>query len=190
MRRSIILTALLVFSVVATASAQFVKPAPAQDVLNAALKEATSTRKHVYLIFHASWCGWCTRLDKMLADPEIKKIIEDNYVVTHLDILESQQGKKDSLENPGGIDIATKLGGEKSGLPFFAFLDGKGKKLADSNVMEKGQNMGYPAAKEEIAAFGKLLQKTAPRISRKELDQVLAYLEMNSPQLHPQPAKH
>jgi thioredoxin-related protein len=190
MRRSIILLFLLTLIVLATASAQFVKPAPAQDILNTALKQATTTDKNVWLIFHASWCVWCKRLDKMLANPEMKAIIDKHYVVTHLDILESRVGKKDSLENPGGAEIATKLGGEKSGLPYFAFLDATGKKLADSNVMPKGQNIGYPATKEEIVEFGKLLEQTAPNMSEQERAQVLTYLEKNSPQRQTQSAGH
>ncbi len=190
MRRSMLFAGILVAVLAVAANAQFVKPAPAKEILNTALKQAEQSNKHVWLIFHASWCGWCKRLDKMLDDQEVKAVIEKHYVVTHLDILESQQGKKDSLENPGGVDIATNLGGEKSGLPFFAFLDAKGNKRADSNVMPNGQNMGYPAAKEEIEKFGNLLQKTAPRMTKQERALVLAYLEKNSPQLHPQSTGH
>ncbi len=188
MRRSLVFILLLL--VVAPASAQFVKPAPAESIVNAALKQAATSDRNVWVIFHASWCIWCKRLDKMLDDPAIEAIVGKHYIVTHLDILETQQGKKDSLENPGGAAIATKLGGEKSGLPFFAFLDATGKKLADSNVMPNGQNIGYPATKAEIAEFGKLLEKSAPRMSDQERADVLSYLEKNSPERRPQPASH
>ena len=73
------------------------------------------------------------------------------------------------------------LGGEKSGLPFFAFLDAKGKKLADSNVMPGNQNIGYPAAPDEIAAFEKLLERTAPRMKAADREKVVAYLKKAAP---------
>ncbi len=189
MRRIIVLVALS-FICLAASSAQFVKPAPAQDIVNSALKQAASTDRNVWVIFHASWCIWCKRLDKMLDDPTIKSILEKQYVITHLDILETQKGKKDSLENPGGKEIAANLGGEKSGLPFFAFLDKTGKKLADSNVMPKDQNIGYPATAGEIQEFGKLLEKTAPRLSNDERAKVLAFLEHNSPERRTPSAGH
>lgn len=190
MRRLLSLSVVLVLAFTSLVNAQFVKPAPAQDVLNAALKQATTTEKNVFLIFHASWCVWCKRLDTMLSDQEVKGIIGKYYVVTHLDIQEVKPGKKDSLENPGGNEIAAKLGGANSGLPFFAFLDGNGKKLADSNVMPKGQNIGYPAAKEEIVEFGKLLEATAPGMSQEERTAITTYLEKNSPRLRTQSSGH
>ena len=73
------------------------------------------------------------------------------------------------------------LGGEKSGLPFFAIVDAKGKKLADSNAVN-GKNIGYPATKEEIAAFVKLLRSTAPRLSSAELDRLEKDLAERSPE--------
>ncbi|HZT42435.1 MAG TPA: hypothetical protein VFA07_09595 [Chthonomonadaceae bacterium] len=73
------------------------------------------------------------------------------------------------------------LGGEKSGLPFYAFLDAKGKKLADSNVMPGNQNIGYPAAPDEIVAFEKLMEKTAPRMKEADREKVVSYLKKAAP---------
>ena len=72
------------------------------------------------------------------------------------------------------------LGGEKSGLPFTVFLDGKGKKIADSNVMPKDQNIGYPNTKEEIAEFDKLLKKTAKHMTNDQRGLVIGYLKKHS----------
>lgn len=80
-------------------------------------------------------------------------------------LVAQENGPKKALENPGSNEFLAEMGGAKSGLPFFIFLDAKGKKLADSNVMPKDQNIGCPAAPEEIVAFGELLKKTAPRLS-------------------------
>ncbi|MEW5842458.1 MAG: thioredoxin family protein [Bacteroidota bacterium] len=156
------------------------KPQPANDVLQSAYKEAKSTDKNVFLFFHASWCSWCKRLEKAMQSPELKKIFEDNYVITHLDVLERKE-KIDELENPGGREIMAKLGGEKSGLPFYVFLNDTGKKLADSNVMPKDQNIGYPGSDDEIAAFVKLLKLSAKHISEEQLTTIIDYLKKNAP---------
>ena len=161
------------------AQAETAAPAPAQTVLDAAYKKAKSQHKNVLVIFHASWCGWCKRLEAVMDRPEFAKPFAANYVVVHLDVMEN--GPKKSLENAGGVDLMKTLGGEKSGLPFYAFLDAKGKKLADSNVMPGNQNIGYPGAPEEIAAFGTLLQQTAPKWKADDRQKLIDYLKENAP---------
>jgi thioredoxin-related protein len=176
-------TSFLLFAIVislSSALSQTTKPEPAQDILNAALKQAGTSDKTVFLIFHASWCSWCKKLDAVLQDGEVKKIMDAHYIITHLDVAESKD-KKETHENPGGMEIAKSLGGDKSGLPYYAFLDIKGKKIVDSNVMPKNQNIGYPGSKEEIAAFGNLLRQSAPRMTDAERSTVIACLEKNMP---------
>ncbi len=123
----------------------------------------------------------------MLAKPEFKKLLDKNYVVVHLDVMESGEKIK-THENAGGKDIMVALGGEKSGLPFFAFLDASGNKLANSNAMPKEQNIGCPATPEEILAFEVLLKMTAPKMAAKGREALLAHLtELNKPKPVPVP---
>ncbi len=150
-------------------------PTPAKTILDASLKEASASRKNVFLIFHATWCSWCKRLDAALTDPEVKKIIDENYVVTHLDVME-RGDKIQTVENPGGVEIMKNLGGEKSGLPFYVILDPQGKKLADSNVMPGNSNIGFPGSPEEIAAFEKILKDTAPHMTDQQRATVSKHL--------------
>ena len=161
------------------AMAQREKPLPAQEVVDAAVKKARASKKSTLVLFHASWCGWCRRLDAALNDPDVRKIIGDSYVVVHLDVMEHDDKK--ALENPGGNTLMADYGGENSGLPFYVFLDAKGKKIADSNAMPKDQNIGYPAAPEEIEAFEKLLKQTAPRLTDAQRGKIVAYLKKNAP---------
>ena len=72
------------------------------------------------------------------------------------------------------------LGGEKSGLPFYAVLDASGKKLADSNVMPGNSNIGFPGSPEEIAAFDGILKQTAPRMTDRERALVTKHLGVKS----------
>jgi thioredoxin-related protein len=157
----------LLLAVLFVVPARAGRPQQANEILKTALTEASSAHKNVFVIFHATWCSWCKRLDAALTDPEVRKIIDENYVVTHLDVLERGE-KAQTVENPGGQDIMKKLGGEKSGLPFYAVLDSAGEKLADSNVMPGKMNIGFPGTGEEIAAFEKILKDTAPRMTAEQ----------------------
>ncbi len=148
-------------------------PEKARDLVNAALTQASSGEKNVMVIFHASWCSWCKKLEAVLDKPDVRSVMNTYYVIVRLDVLE--RGEKKVLENPGGGDYLKELSGEKSGLPFYVFLDAKGKKLADSNVMPEQQNIGYPGTKEEVAAFANLLKTTAQRMSEEELNSVIKY---------------
>jgi thioredoxin-related protein len=156
------------------------KPDAAQNILKAAVAEARSSKKNVFIIFHATWCKWCKRLETVLESPEIEPIINKNYIIVRLDVKE-REDKIQTHENPGGKEMLANFGGTESGLPFMVFLNKKGKMIANSNVMPKNENIGYPGAKEEIAAFIKLLKQTAPRMTDKERSKISKYLEMNTP---------
>ena len=107
-------------------------------------------------------------------------MFDKNYVIVEMDVLENGE-KKAKFENAGGVETMKELGGEHSGLPFYAFLDAKGAKLADSNVMPKGMNIGYPGAPEEVSAFMDLIKKTAPRWSPSDQDKLKSYFVENAP---------
>ena len=158
-------------------------PLPAAQLLASAQKQAGKEHKNVLVIFHASWCGWCKRLETVMDRPEYKKLLADNYVIVPLDV--SENGPKKALENSGSDKVMSDLGGAKSGLPFYAFLSPKGKKLADSNVMPSKEgapkNIGYPGSREEIAAFDALLKQTAPKMKPDARKNLVDYLTQNAP---------
>jgi thioredoxin-related protein len=156
------------------------KPQEAESILGTAIKQAKLENKNVFVIFHASWCGWCKRLDKAITSDELKKIFENNFIIAHLDVLEREE-KIAELENPGGREVMKKFGGEKSGLPFYVFLDSKGNKIADSNVMTENSNIGYPGAPEEIDAFIKIVKKSGKNLTKKNLEKIGKYLTDNAP---------
>ena len=142
------------------------KPAATDVVLKQAYAQAKKENKKVLLMFHASWCGWCKKMDASLNDPTCKKFFDDNYVIAQLDVLE--QPAKANLENPGSLDQLKLYKGEKSGLPFWVILDEKGKLLADSQIRPAGasldtpgESMGCPAQQNEVAYFVQLLKATS-----------------------------
>ena len=188
MFKKLTLTLFLTLFTVTLLLGQDTKPQTADSILKSSYKEAKASDKNVFLIFHASWCGWCKRLEKVMQSDELKKIFEDNYIITHLDVLENGE-KIEALENPGGREIMKNLGGEKSGLPFYVFLDAAGKKLADSNMMStQNPNIGYPGSDEEIAAFGKILKVSAKHLSNENYSAIIDYLKKNAPK--PTAASH
>ena len=159
--RSILIIALSFFSVVKL-SAQ--SPAPASGkILAAAYSKAAKEKKNVLIIFHASWCGWCKKMDASINDETCKALFERNYVITHLTVDEDKNKKH--LENKGADLVRKKYHGENAGLPFWIIMDKNGKLLGDSflrkegeNATGPGENVGCPAEEKEIAAFTALLK--------------------------------
>ena len=127
------------------AMAQTAMPS-SESVLTDAFAKATKENKKVILIFHASWCGWCKKMDASLNDPALKKMFDDNYVITHLDVME--QKEKAALENPGSMAVMKKLGGENSGLPYWLVLDAKG------NIIANNRKSGIKISNNAIAHIG------------------------------------
>ncbi len=105
-------------------------------------------------------------------------MFEDSYVFVRLTVMESPDKK--GLENPRGMDVLKALGGEKSGLPFFAIKDPRGKILIDSKAPVEGkepQNIGCPVKPDEIGHFMDMLKKTAPRMTKAELARLEEHLK-------------
>jgi thiol-disulfide isomerase/thioredoxin len=141
-------------------------PPSADEILNIAYKQAAKEKKNVFVIFHASWCGWCHKMDTAMNDPLVKKFFTDNYVVKHMVVYESKDKKK--LENPGAEDLLKKYKGNDQGIPYWFIFDKEGRMLADSKIraegggLETGDNSGCPASEKEVEHFVKVLKATSP----------------------------
>ena len=141
------------------------KASPAKLIMEKALDEAAKNHKNLFVIFHASWCGWCHKMDSSMNDEKLKTFFNENYVVVHLTVDESKDKKE--LENSGADDIRKKYHGDKQGLPYCFILDAKGNFLADarlkdgSDPKEKQASVDCPANDEEVNYFAKVLRKTS-----------------------------
>jgi thiol-disulfide isomerase/thioredoxin len=160
-------------------------PAPAETVLKEAYTKAAKENKKVILIFHASWCGWCKKMEASINDPVDSKIFDNNYVVTYVDVLE--RTGKENLENPGSLNLLKKYKAEKVGLPYWLILDAQGNELADSQIRPEGasldspgENLGCPAEEKEVAHFAKLLKATS-NLTDADLAVISARFRKNEP---------
>jgi len=164
----------------AVAAIGFCTEPSAKVVLTKAQAQAKAGKKNVMVIFHASWCGWCHKLDDFLADPEMGKLMKANFVIQHVDVLEN--GDKKVLENEGGLTYMESFGGKNAGLPFTAMTDPSGKMLVNSSKDGKPTgNIGYPAAPDEIAHFMTMLKKSAPRMTPADLTKIEDWLKAHAP---------
>lgn len=156
----------LVFSLFAAAISFAQKPATTDAILKEAYAKASKENKKVLIIFHASWCGWCKKMDSSLNDISCKQFFEDNYVIRHLAVYETKDNKY--LENPGAFDLLKKYNGEDQGIPYWLIFDKDGQLLADSKMRpegagfdSKGDNCGCPAEKNEVSYFINILRQTS-----------------------------
>jgi len=147
---------------------------PAKALVAAAVDRARAEGKAVLIEFGASWCVWCRSFDAFVHAPETRAIVAANYVVVNLTVQERDDKK--ALENPGGDELMADWGGAKSGLPFYVFLNGAGRKVADSNAMPNGTNVGFPGNANELQVFMRLIDTTAPRLAAPDRGKLAGYL--------------
>jgi hypothetical protein len=155
------------------------KALKADDILKGAKLKAADQNKSVCLIFGASWCEDCHRLDSFMALPDIAPIFDKYFVVTKLTFGEALGGHPD-WDNPGSDSLISKYGGLSPNgavdLPFIAVLDSKAKLLANSNKPGKGHaassGTGFPANSEDVKWFLAMLQKAAPALSEDETQKI------------------
>jgi hypothetical protein len=92
-------------------------------------------------------------------------------VIVHFRVQE-QAGAKEA--NTPGADRLLSRWGWSSGIPFFAFLDSKGKMMVNSIRPadadgKHGGNIGHPFEPWEVDWFLKMLRDATPQMSGEEL---------------------
>ncbi|QYK54400.1 MAG: thioredoxin family protein [Fimbriimonadaceae bacterium] len=172
--KNLILAGIFMCAFVAQAEAPRAAETTETILKNASIK-AEKEHKNILVMFHASWCGWCHKLDDFLEKSEPGKKVAAQFVTVHITVMENDEHKSD--ENAGGMELLTKLGGDKSGIPYYAIMDSKQKTLITSNPnKDKPGNIGYPAAADEIAHFMKMLKMGAPKLAEADRKAAEAWL--------------
>lgn len=108
------------------------------------VKQAQTENKNIMLQAGGNWCIWCLRFNNYVqTTPELKKIVDDNYIYYHLNYSPDNKNEK----------IFAKYGdpGKKFGYPVFIVLDKDGRQIhtQESGVLEEGK--GYSL--EKVKAF-------------------------------------
>ena len=161
--KNIFLIPVLLFTTITSLFAQKA-PLSSEEIMKEAFTSAKKQNKKVLVMFHASWCGWCHKMDTSLNDASVKKFFDDNFVIRHLVVFESKG--KENFENPGALEMLTKFEAQDQGIPFWLIFDKDEKFLADSrmkaivNGVERLQNTGCPASEKEVDYFIEVLKKT------------------------------
>jgi thioredoxin-related protein len=141
------------------------KPLAADNILKEARSKAGTENKKVFVIFHASWCGWCHKMEDAINDESVRKYFNDNYIIRYLTVYES--AGKEKLENPGALELLKTYKGNDLGIPYWLIFDKDGNLLADSKArqsgggLETGDNTGCPAGEQEVAHFINVLKQTS-----------------------------
>ena len=179
---------LIVLSLVFFSACSQQTPATVDQIMNAAMQQATKEKKNVLIIFHASWCGWCRKMDSSINDKSCRKFFDDSYVIRHLVAYESTNKK--NLENPGVYAFLSKYNADDLGLPSWLIFDKDGNLLADSQMRPngaafttKGDNIGCPASVKEVEAFIEILKKTS-RLNKSEEEAIEKRFRQNEVDSH------
>lgn len=137
------------------------KKLDAQKELDRALAQAAKQKKTVFVSFGAPWCQWCHHLEDFLAQPEIAKIMDRDFVMLKIDVDRMDQAE----------EVVKRFEpSEGDGLPWMVLIDAKGSPLITS-FGPKG-NVGYPAYPFEIAHFVSMLKKGKKNISDADLAKI------------------
>lgn len=123
----------------------------ASKKINELILQAKKDHKNIFIQAGGNWCGWCLRFNYFVQNtPELKKIIDQNYLYYHLNYSPENKNEK----------VFRKYTDPKKryGYPFFIILSSDGKLLhvQESGILEAGK--GYNL--EKVKNF---LEKWTPK---------------------------
>ncbi len=101
--------------------------ANAKADIRAALAKAAREKKHVVVEFGALWCLDCHVLDHAFKTPGTKELLDENYVVVHVDV--GRYEKNLDLAKLYQVPL-------EKGIPALAVLDARGKLLVSNKAGE------------------------------------------------------
>ena len=166
---------LMLLAAVFVSKAQAV-PADTKSIIKEACREAAEQNKNAFIIFHASWCIWCHKMDSSINDVTCKKFFDDNYIIKHITVFEVKE--KARLNNAGAQEFLAAHHAAEQGIPAWFIFDKDGNLLSDSQLRSKnvgpdteGSNVGCPANGQEINYFISVLEKTS-KISGEEKEAI------------------
>jgi thiol:disulfide interchange protein len=116
--------------------------ADAKKEIDEALKQAVTDKKRVLLVFGGNWCYDCHVLDRALHEGAAGKIVEESFLLVHVDIGEGDKNLELVMKYKTTLD---------KGVPVVVIL------RADSSVLYSSNDGEFEAArkmmKKDLAAF-------------------------------------
>lgn len=125
--------------------------ANANDEINHALVTAVKEHKRVLLDFGGNWCWDCHVLEKAFHQPRIAPLLNDNFVVVHVDV--GRYDKNLDLAKRYRVDL-------EKGVPSLAVLSARGAVLYSTGEFERARVL----SEEDVIAF---LEKWRPPAAAK-----------------------
>ena len=118
---------------------------------------AAGERKNVFVIFSSDNCGWCRVFEMYHKSPEVKKILEKNYLFKTIDITDPESESRALWAQYDFI-----------GVPAWRIYSSD-KILLFNGIREDGEQMGYPLSQPGQDVYIDVIRSTSRRIKRKEL---------------------
>jgi len=118
--------------------------------------KAAKEHKNVFIIFSHERCGWCRVFDMYHETPEVKEILEKDYLFKIIDITDSEP-----------LTELWKHYGFK-GVPS-SLIYSSGKELLFDGRTEEGGPVGYPLSPDGMDAYINAIRESSTHITKKQL---------------------
>lgn len=145
---------------------------PAEAILKEVCKKAKASKKNIFVMFGASWCGGCKDFWDELHSSPIWDTVSRNYEVIQLNVYEREKTAK--LENKGAVELLLRWAdGPPQGIPYYVVLDPSLKFLTDCQSSKaEGKINRIGLFGQTADHFFSVLVKTAPHLKKAELEKL------------------
>lgn len=135
------------------------------DTLTLLLKQAGIEKRRIFMVLGFHGCGGCKLFERYHADPQVKAILNQYFIITCIDFKTTR----------GGKELYAKY--VSSAAPSWTIFNSGGKILVNSDAPVQGikdtkANIGYPVGKREIDYYLNALKLAAPDIKDNECKQL------------------
>ncbi|MBO9150767.1 thioredoxin family protein [Chitinophaga sp. GCM10012297] len=128
-----------VFAQTSTKPTLYHPEADAKADIEAAVKKAGASGKHVFLQMGGNWCSWCIAFENLVqSNDTLKTFLEQNYEVVHVNY---------SKENKNEAVFASLGHPERFGFPVFVILNEKGERIHTQNSEYLEEGKGHSSRK-------------------------------------------
>mgnify|MGYP001820151963 CR=1 FL=1 len=118
---------------------------------------AAEERKSVFFIFSSDFCGWCRVFEMYHASPEVKKILEKDYLFETIDITAPESESRDLWKHYEFI-----------GIPAWLIFSSDKEMISDGRN-EDGEPLGYPLSPGSMDAYIDAIKRSSRHIKKKQL---------------------